>query len=265
MMNLPCQKRRHIIVRSKDGEKSDKFRCANTTASTYRDTIGEKDCKRCCLRRPLVCITACNEAPPSDPVWDEPHYTNQGDIAYPARGRSDTPPPPQGYTHQIQTGRTMWHCKSTWGVCLYRQFMNKRGPRGDLQVIAHCSAQRGKIVSHGECVKCTAAADEIGGLLSKQAIEEASPLPAKDAPDYPTALKQMENYGRAIERWIAAGWPTRSREEVRQIHEDFCAKCDWYDPDWQRCKGCGCKVRPNGIAMLNKIKMKTENCPQNLW
>ncbi len=265
MNNLRCQKRRHIVVRNKNGQTGEKFRCANGASCMYRDTVDELTCKQCCLRQPLVCAAARNEPPPVNPLWPEPQYNNQSEVVYPISGKTDAPPPPQGYSHKIQAGTTSWRYKSNWGVCLYQQFMNRRGEQGDLQVIAHCSAQKGRVVSHAECLKCQQATEEVGGLLSKRAVEEASPLPEKDSPEYPAAVKQLKNYYLAVERWVRAGRPVRSNKEVKAIHTDFCVKCDWHDPKQHRCKGCGCKVRPNGIAVLNKIKMATENCPQKLW
>lgn len=82
--------------------------------------------------------------------------------------------------------------------------------------------------------------------------------------DYPSLLVQISNYKDALIRWKKAGKPTRSDEEVQNIHKQ-CSKCDWYDSGKKRCKGCGCKVTTSGFAVFNKIKMATEHCPKGLW
>lgn len=83
-------------------------------------------------------------------------------------------------------------------------------------------------------------------------------------PNFPSNSKLITNYGKAVKRWIVAGRPTRSKEEVKRIY-DLCASCNWFDSESQRCKGCGCNVKPKGLAIFNKIKMLTEHCPRRLW
>ena len=57
----------------------------------------------------------------------------------------------------------------------------------------------------------------------------------------------------------------RPDKEVERIFHQFCKTCDWFDPDKQICRGCGCRVAEGGYAVQNKIKMATENCPRDLW
>ena len=71
-------------------------------------------------------------------------------------------------------------------------------------------------------------------------------------------------YSTALKRWIAAGRPVRSEDEVATIHE-ICKKCDLYDSEHGSCKGCGCRVNISKVAVVNKIKMATEHCPKDLW
>jgi hypothetical protein len=84
-------------------------------------------------------------------------------------------------------------------------------------------------------------------------------------PEIPGIGQQLATYWKALKKWIAAGRPERSDAEVEQIHAQHCSKCDWYDAESKRCKGCGCKVKAAGAAMMNKIKMATEHCPRNFW
>jgi hypothetical protein len=150
--------------------------------------------------------------------------------------------------------------------------MNKRTPNGDLQIDARCGLRGNTPVGHERCKRCLSDVGEIGGTLDKgEAIKSLSlPEPMKEldengVPSFPLAAQLMATYWAAVKRWIAAGRPRRSSEEVKSLHATFCAKCDWYDPESQRCKGCGCRVKPKGIAILNKIEMATEHCPQKFW
>jgi hypothetical protein len=92
---------------------------------------------------------------------------------------------------------------------------------------------------------------------------EPGPLPK----DYPPLVMQLWTYKEALIRWKKAGYPTRSQEEVKRLHA-ICAppdKCEWYDEERKRCKGCGCKVTVGSLAVFNKIKMETEHCPKEKW
>lgn len=84
-------------------------------------------------------------------------------------------------------------------------------------------------------------------------------------PDYPSLSMQAWTYKEALLRWNKAGRPKRSQQEVDDILETHCKKCDWYDSDQKRCRGCGCRVSESSIAIFNKIKMGTEHCPKELW
>ena len=74
------------------------------------------------------------------------------------------------------------------------------------------------------------------------------------------------HYAQALARWTAAGWPERSDEEVKRIFETRCRPCDAYvgNDDCGRCRECRCRVNL-GPALVNKIKMATEECPRRLW
>jgi hypothetical protein len=105
-------------------------------------------------------------------------------------------------------------------------------------------------------------ADELNAL--EDALKAESPLKDHEtAPEYPGMSTQLWLYKEALMRWNRAGRPTRSKEEVEQIHEMKCKPCDWYDNG--RCKGCGCKVTLGAVAVFNKIKMATESCPKGEW
>ncbi len=72
-------------------------------------------------------------------------------------------------------------------------------------------------------------------------------------------------YVQALARWIAAGRPVRSDWEVMSIHAQYCHPCADYDTEREVCTVCGCKARRGGMAVRNKLKMKTEICPLGHW
>ena len=90
--------------------------------------------------------------------------------------------------------------------------------------------------------------------------------PKIKVPEYPAVWAQLMSWKEAIKKWREAGRPKRTDEEVAEIKEKFCNEsCSWFDPEKNRCKGCGCKVTDGGVAVLNKIRMATEHCPRELW
>lgn len=73
-------------------------------------------------------------------------------------------------------------------------------------------------------------------------------------------------YALAIMRWVRKGQPTRSDTEVDRI-ASTCKGCENYNA--QRCVVCKCRVRSVAeevhggvhVALTNKIRMATEDCP----
>jgi hypothetical protein len=87
-------------------------------------------------------------------------------------------------------------------------------------------------------------------------------------PEVPSLAKRVKSWTAAVADWKVKGSPERSEEEVQRIFNTFCAAtphCSWYDPDRQLCRGCGCRVRSEGMAVFNKIRMATQHCPRDLW
>lgn len=273
MKTLQCQKRRRVVIRKKDGSKDEVYRCAHGATKNYRDNVDESACNNCALRQPLISIAGtCKEHPPNNPIWPEPRYKD-GDIIYPYEEGVPKPPVPEGYTRKAEEGPESWQFESQWGKCPYRQYMNRRTPKGDVQVHAYCTVRTNYRVENEECKQCLAALADMEGVIDVEEAGDNSALPESienrldkhGVPKYPGATELLDNYWKAVKRWIAAGRPARDNAEVARIHEEFCSSCDWYDPELKRCKGCGCSVRPKGITLLNKIKMKTEHCPRHFW
>lgn len=76
---------------------------------------------------------------------------------------------------------------------------------------------------------------------------------------------KIMGYYSAIRRWVASGRPTRTDDEVKDIYENHCLKCERFDHDAQSCNACGCAIRLSGTPLTNKIKMGSEHCPIGRW
>ena len=273
MSESVCQKCREVVNRARDGSVTKVRRCAHGVTKRYNSDVTPLQCNACTLRQPLTQVgLSCREHPPSDPVWAEPHYGPGGGIAYPPRNGVPAPPIPEGYRRKEEESTYSWWFESEWPECPYRQMMNKLTPQGDLKINSYCGSQGNREVTYQQCQQCLAEVERLGGSLDEEDVLENLPVPEEmrgigeeGVPDFPRAAELVANYWKAVKRWVAAGRPTRSKKDVKGIHADFCAKCNWYDEESSRCKGCGCSVKPKGIAMLNKIEMATEHCPQRFW
>ncbi len=84
-------------------------------------------------------------------------------------------------------------------------------------------------------------------------------------------------YARAVQRWIDAGRPNRTDEEIERIFRDYCEACPYLKESRCTHKNCGCQIRNSTkdkipflswlipSAMLNKLRMGTEVCPDGRW
>lgn len=93
---------------------------------------------------------------------------------------------------------------------------------------------------------------EICGGCVKEAVTEEAGLGEK-----------MANYFNAIRKWVAAGRPTRTDAEVKNLYENHCKSCRLNSGTG--CKKCGCAVKEDGFPFDNKLKMATERCPLGRW
>ena len=117
-----------------------------------------------------------------------------------------------------------------------------------------------QIVQPEDCQRCLA-----GLPIKPQFQTDPTAAAGAPVPNPPGLVRRAASYAGAVARWTAAGRPERSDKEVERIFHQFCKTCDWFDPDKQICRGCGCRVAEGGYAVQNKIKMATENCPRDLW
>lgn len=76
---------------------------------------------------------------------------------------------------------------------------------------------------------------------------------------------KLSGYASAIKRWVAAGRPTRTEEEQKQILEEHCYQCEMFDKEKHSCKNCGCSLALTGNPLTSKVAMKTEKCPLGRW
>jgi len=165
--------------------------------------------------------------------------------------------------------------------CEKRQRVVKRGKGGQEEFFRCINAKcdlHGEQVTDEQCDRCPLAV-----VFKKRPCNKA-PAPCDECremerelgekykdgikvPEYPALHLQLMSWKEAVRKWREAGKPKRTDEEVSEIKRKFCneAACTWFDPEKNRCKGCGCRVTEGGIAVLNKIRMATEHCPRDFW
>lgn len=73
----------------------------------------------------------------------------------------------------------------------------------------------------------------------------------------PSLMVRVANYRRALVRWLAAGRPVRSRDEIKKLHA-ICTNCDHFTG--RSCRVCGCGVH-HSQGWWNKLRWATEHCP----
>lgn len=81
-------------------------------------------------------------------------------------------------------------------------------------------------------------------------------------PEGPGAARVVLNYSAAMVRWLAAGKPVRSPDEIMNLVR-ICQGCDFYIDN--ACRKCGCKVNASPSGLQNKAAMATEHCPLAKW
>lgn len=68
-------------------------------------------------------------------------------------------------------------------------------------------------------------------------------------------------------KWIEAGKPMRSEEEIKRIH-DLCSQCPMFRKKeghisgYDKCGICECNLHPTSKT-LNKIAWATTECPKD--
>lgn len=77
----------------------------------------------------------------------------------------------------------------------------------------------------------------------------------------PGVARRIWSYTHAVARWVAAGRPTRSAQEIAHLLAAHCLHCQAYDPKQQLCAACGCRIARGLTPIANKLAMATEACP----
>ena len=109
--------------------------------------------------------------------------------------------------------------------------------------------------------------DTLAAVLARQPNCEGPRSGARTRPPVrPRGLvAKVRSYGKALSKWRAAGRPMRSYKEVERIYWKVCMACAQFSLEKATCKMCDCKVNRSKVAMLNKIRMATESCPDGKW
>lgn len=76
----------------------------------------------------------------------------------------------------------------------------------------------------------------------------------------PSLAKRVWNYGEAVARWMAAGSPTCTQEQIGE-RLAICRECPFFMEDSNHCSKCGCPLGSGKDALRNKLAMATEECP----
>ena len=79
---------------------------------------------------------------------------------------------------------------------------------------------------------------------------------------FPPLLKQVKTYAKAVAKHIATGMETRTDEEVINLLQ-ICETCEHFSED--RCTICGCRLNNSKNAFANKLRMKSQSCPEGKW
>jgi len=234
---MRCQKLRTIVRTARDGAKTHLLQCANQQAKTYGKEVPQSTCDGCVLHCPFSKAAGCHgKKLKTQPVKDG------SEIVYPVAVDVQL----EGYTKLDD-----YTYQSDWGECPARAFYNEVSHGGDLIIRAYCAVTN-KVTSFKKCQAC------------KEGVPPAA-APSKEALNAPSLAARAWSYTKAMGRWLKSGGRVRSKVAVDEIYNNHCKHCDWFDSKEQACRGCGCVVSTNSMAIFNKIKMATEHCPKNLW
>ncbi len=93
-------------------------------------------------------------------------------------------------------------------------------------------------------------------------LSKGGPLVAsKPAPDGISWIWAGINFGSAMMKWAGAGFPVRTKKEIKRIFA-ICKECPQFSNG--HCNQCGCLCNENSLV-VNKIAVKTESCPIGNW
>lgn len=80
----------------------------------------------------------------------------------------------------------------------------------------------------------------------------------------PSLGSKVMRYATAAAGHILSGGETRNDVEVQERFQ-LCQDCEYFNSAQSVCDVCGCKVNQNKNAFLNKLRMKSQQCPKGKW
>jgi hypothetical protein len=86
-------------------------------------------------------------------------------------------------------------------------------------------------------------------------------------PEQRTITQKLSAYATALAKWIAAGRPMRTAEQIEATMQ-ICRGCKHFEAtadDTNGCKKCGCKKTLGIGGLRQKISWATEECPAGKW
>lgn len=86
---------------------------------------------------------------------------------------------------------------------------------------------------------------------------------AEPQPEPPPLWVRGINLATALFRWTAAGFPTRSADEIEE-RLAICQACPLFRDGVCTHQLCGCNVG-DPEQLLNKLSLRTEKCPEGRW
>ena len=148
-------------------------------------------------------------------------------------------------------------CESTCDACPLRVFIEQKQKKKQVGL---------PILPHEDFPTCEfrvkGNAERICGVTNLPVTAEICNRCAKDTKDEtPKLLDKAINYATAVRKWVAAGKPERTQEEMEAIWNDHCSNCRMYDKVRKVCNSCGCPASTDQPSLKNKLKMATEACP----
>lgn len=245
---MKCFKSQQVLHRDKDG-CHEYTKCINLMSTNFAQEVTEQICDTCVLKQTGPCRTNCMNPRPRNTTYTEPRLEN-GIIKY----TEENPPTPEGH-EVVEDG-----FKSIWPDCPGLLTNNTLNSDGSLRVLMVCDLLK-KEVSFESCTKCFKQMSEkfeAEKQAEKQVEQQANIVE-------PSLAKKVQHYSQAIYTWVKEGMESRTDAEVEEILNTHCKQCSLYDSSKHICKKCGCQIQLGGVAITNKLKMKSEHCPLGKW
>lgn len=123
---------------------------------------------------------------------------------------------------------------------------------------AACSRNKKPATRPQESKPKTAQVETDNGLIESEVKRSASPSNNK----MPGTIAKGVRYSKAMLRWIKAGKPTRTEEQINELLV-ICKSCDFFNSEANACSKCGCNINSQVSGLKNKLAMATERCPDN--